>query len=248
MQLFKCLIIISTISFFWMQSTWSAPIDLRARFLAENEDDSVKEAITNLRRINGLPIESDPIKFVLPAHKPADDKEISELNTLLRQRVNMQFGVAAHDMVDGEIRKHDASITSVRGGTDSGKPVGCYFAHKSIAYSSEYKNLNPDLIALWAHELHKFLALNGAWYEKHELGCRFIHYSDKIKFGDNFWKKHYSKLDSLSVEARDRFLQESLIDGLLVYWFYETSQRQLVPREESSWLDVQVEFIEGKHQ
>jgi hypothetical protein len=248
MQLFKCLILISTISFFWMQSTWSAPIDLHTRFLADNEDDSVKEAITNLRRINGLPIESDPIKFVLPPHKSADDKEINELNTVLHERVNMQFGVAAHDMVDGEIRKHDASITRFRGGADSGKPVGCYLDHKSIAYTSEYKNLSPDLIALWAHELHKFLALNGAWYEKHELGCRYIHYSDKAKFAHDLWKKHYAKLDTLSAEARDRFLQESPIDGVLVYWFYEISQQQLVPREQSTWLDAQVELIEGKRQ
>ena len=50
----------------------------------------------------------------------------------------------------------------------------------------------------------------------------------------------------MNVEARDRFLHEALIDGELIFWFYETSQQQLLPKEQRSWIDWQVEFMESR--
>ena len=211
MQKLKHIFVVTSICVLWTPASWSHPIDAHAGNMIADEDENIKEAITNLRRINGEPVDSDPIKFALPPHKPVDDKEIKELTAVLNEHVNMQFGIAANDMVNGGIRKHDASITNFRGGADSGKPLGFYFKHRSIVYTSAYKDVSPDIIAVWSHDLHQFLSQNGSWYLKHDIGARFIPYVDKAQFANNFWEKHFKKLDSLTTEAHNRFLQESLL-------------------------------------
>jgi hypothetical protein len=247
MRPLKHLMIVSLIGFVSVPLSGATHAPTKT-LLADDDFDSEAEAIRNLRKLNGLPIESDPIKFGLPLQTAVDAREIKELTAVLKEHVNMQFGILSHDMVDGEMRKHDASITSFRGGVDSGKPLGFYSGHQHIIFISEYKNVNPETIAIWANALHRFLAQNGGWFVKHDIGARFIHYSDKLRFANDFWKGHYKELDSMSSGARDRFLQEALMDGIVTYWFYETSQQQLIPTNQRHWIDLQVEFIEGKRQ
>lgn len=68
--------------------------------------------------------------------------------------------------------KLDFSTTSVRGGSNSGKPLGMYSITPEVVYRSEYAKLDPKDWATWTCALKEYLMKNGGGWENYQQSIR----------------------------------------------------------------------------
>jgi hypothetical protein len=74
----------------------------------------------------------------------------------------------------------DQEMNQVRGGNESGKPLGC-FCGKWITFKSGYKDLDAQTIADWTYDLHGFVASKGNNWDGsgNDLQGELVPYDDK---------------------------------------------------------------------
>ncbi len=183
------------------------------------------------------------VRFILPV-KCVDQKEIDEIVAVLKAPVNVQYGKSG-DTWERLLSKHDTAITSVRGGADSGKPLGCYVGLFDIHYQSKYKDVSLENVAFWAYDLHRFLVQNRGWYQRLN-DSRYISYQDKEKFARQWWQTLDKTFASQPAAAQAAWLHDAIMDGMTVYWFCETTYQRMVPQRQKDWLGWEIRGIERR--
>jgi hypothetical protein len=128
--------------------------------------------------------------------------------------------------------KMDMSVTSTRGGNNSGKPLGMYGIGGDLEFRSDYKNLDAQTMANWAYDLHQHvLGAGGGWenYQRYSkdnapdpVERSMVPYDKLRDFAEHYWD-HYGgdKFKHMASMYRGWWLNDSIIDGEHVYLEYQ---------------------------
>jgi len=123
--------------------------------------------------------------------------------------------------------KLDMSVTSTRGGNNSGKTLGMYGIGGDLQFRSDYRNLDAQTMAAWAYDLHQYVvSVGGGWENARGSADAFEHSMvpcDKLsEFAERYWN-HYGgdKFKHMASMFRGWWINDSIIDGEHVYLEYQ---------------------------
>lgn len=146
------------------------------------------------------------------------------------------------------------SLTATRGGPSAGRALGLYLGGREIVFSSEYKDLPVSMMCKFAYDLHSHVEhAGGGWanyrkaLEKDASKSRsddlqdearrlmgekvaegtdktMVSYQNQFEFGKAWWPHLYPKFKTMSADAKDRFVYESILDGTNLYDRWEARQ------------------------
>lgn len=110
----------------------------------------------------------------------------------------------------------DMSVTSTRGGSNSGKPLGMYGLGNDLQFRSDYRNLDAQSMVSWAYDLHQFdLSMGGGWENR-----QFVSYDKLHDFAEHYWDRN-DKFRHMASMFRGWWINDALIDGEHVYLEYQ---------------------------
>lgn len=137
--------------------------------------------------------------------------------------------------------KLDFSTTSVRGGSNSGKPLGMYSVTPSVVYRSEYAKLDPKEWATWTCALKEFLLKNGGCWESYQKYIRtgtqpgpldyvtpdqakttdpfdrsMVPYAKQEEFAKLWWAHYYPQFRKMGFVWKDWWVNDAILDGNLL--------------------------------
>jgi len=145
-------------------------------------------------------------------------------------------------------------VTAGRGGPTAGRTLGLYSMGPELVFSSEYKDLPASTICKFAYDLHDHVVhAGGGWanYRKAlEIDANKSHsddlqdearrlmgqktpsatdktevsYQSQYQFAKVWWPHLYPQIKTMSGDARDRFIYESILDGTNLYDRWEAEQ------------------------
>ena len=188
---------------------------------------------------------ADPrkIKFALPKGK-VNQREVNDIVRLLKAPLPVQSSKKV-DLWASLRARHDTTITGLRGGAPTDMPLGCYAGLFRIEYQSKYKDVSNENVAFWAYDLHRFLSQNKSWYGKFSDSV-YMHYADKERFARNWWTALDKTFAALSPAEQSAWIHDALEDGIVVYWFYDTSYEAVVLPRQKNWLGWEIRGIEKR--
>lgn len=163
-----------------------------------------------------------------------DQAFYNEILTLATEKSNVKESKSG--------KKLDWSTTSVRGGADSGKPLGCYFNGNKVEYRSGYAKLEPKVWAEWTCALNDFLKSHGGgwdWYIKNsQMGMgkndpltvysaeqqkatdpwdkSFVPYAKQEEYAKTWWSRYNPEFRKMGFVWKDWWLNDAILDGNLL--------------------------------
>lgn len=120
-------------------------------------------------------------------------------------------------------REWDSSITSVRGGTGSKKPLGQYLVQPNMEFRSEYKNEATETMCQFAYDLHQFTVAKARDWKtmQRNSDLDYVPYEKQTEFASFWWLRHKENFKHMGGIAKDWFLNDAVIDGTNLYnWMY----------------------------
>ncbi len=181
--------------------------------------------------------------FILPKGK-VDQKQIAALTKLLKGPAKVEDG--KKDDVWEQIKaRRDRTMTGLRGGGGSDRPIGCYFGNFYIHYQSKYKDVPDETVAFWAYDLHRFLFQNRSWCGNFRDSV-YMHYADKERFAREWWQALDKTFAALTPAEQAVWIHDALEDGMIIYWFYDTQDQYVGLQRKKAWLGWEIRGIERR--
>ncbi|HIN67467.1 MAG TPA: hypothetical protein EYM95_22730 [Candidatus Obscuribacterales bacterium] len=137
--------------------------------------------------------------------------------------------------------KLDFSTTSVRGGSNSGKPLGMYSVTPEVVYRSEYAKLDPKDWATWTCALQEYITKNGGGWDNYQRYVRsgtqpgpldvltpdqaksqdpwdrsHVPYAKQEEFAKLWWAHYYPQFRKLGFVWKDWWVNDAILDGNLL--------------------------------
>jgi hypothetical protein len=160
----------------------------------------------------------------LPDQPSRNGNVIQGLLTIINMPTDIQTAPAGN--------KVDMSVTSARGGNNSGKALGMYGIGGDLEFRSDYRNLDAQTVANWAYDLHQHvLGAGGGWESEQRysrdgtsdpMGRSMIPYDKLHDFAEHYWNNYGGdKFKHMASIFRDWWINDSIIDGEHVYLEYQ---------------------------
>jgi hypothetical protein len=112
-------------------------------------------------------------------------------------------------------------MNAVRGGNNSGTPLGCYTCQHQRTYTSDYVKENATVIASWAYDLGSFLT------NARSADGGVPEYKVVRDFASDWWKTNSSRFGQLPSMHRSAWVYEAILDGVLLWSRTETLDGRL---------------------
>lgn len=161
----------------------------------------------------------------------ADRNFYNEILNLATEKSNITTEKSGH--------KLDFSTTAVRGGSDSGKQLGCYLNGNNTIYRSRYAQLKPEDWATWTCALRDFLQKNGGGWDAYRsyVGAQpqtmtsndllnptrdtsndpwdrsFVPYQKQEEFAKNWWSHYNPEFRKMGFVWKDWWINDAILDG-----------------------------------
>ncbi len=154
---------------------------------------------------------------------------------------NRVFALATEnrDLVKAEAGNTlDMHITSVRGGADSGKPLGLYGTGSDVVFRSDYAKLGPADWATWTCALKTFIESKGGGYSNYTkyvgeqavpdthstfgvdishdndpMYKSFVPYEKQEEFAKMWFSRHYPRFRKMGFVWKDWWVNDAILDG-----------------------------------
>ncbi|MBP9811282.1 hypothetical protein KBF38_23450 [bacterium] len=120
----------------------------------------------------------------------------------------------------------DESVTGIRGGNGSKRPLGQYLVAPYCEFSSAYTKESAETVCQFAYALHRFVGLKNRDYDsyllsfsKNRTGFNYLTVSDQRAFARSWWEQQRS-FNGLNEAQKCRFLDEAIVDATNLYGHY----------------------------
>lgn len=163
-----------------------------------------------------------------------DKQFYNEILTLVTEKADLRAAPNGN--------KLDFATTAVRGGSNSGRPVGCYFNGHTTEYRSGYAKLDPKVWAQWTCALNEFLASHGGGWEAYKKNAQmgpgtndplialsaeqqkatdpwdksFVPYAKQEEFAKTWWAHYNPEFRKMGFVWKDWWLNDAILDGNLL--------------------------------
>ncbi len=128
-------------------------------------------------------------------------------------------------------------MTQVRGGGDSGKPLGMYTITPGVKFNSGYKDIKPQTQAEFAVDLQTFIKSRGggwAYYQQYyaqnkipplaaltkeqreatdAIDRAYVPYKYQADFAKSWWDRHDTKFKETGFMWKDWWISDSVLDA-----------------------------------
>jgi hypothetical protein len=115
------------------------------------------------------------------------------------------------------------TLKKYRYGPKERQPLGNYYQEPYFAFKSDYANLSTDQQAKFAYDLNQFRkSLGYDWETIHPTTTdwRYMPYDKQRDFAQFYWQRNAPGFKDLGILDKDRFIDESLLDGTEIYLAY----------------------------
>lgn len=111
------------------------------------------------------------------------------------------------------------SITGIRGGGGSKKPLGQYLVEPNMEFRSEYKDQPTETMCQFAYDLHQFIVSKGGDCRSMTMkpDSDYVPYDKQKEFAITWWTKRYPRYKKMGGMFKDWFINDALIDGTNLY-------------------------------
>jgi len=169
---------------------------------------------------------------------PRDQRTMAQLITVASAAPKLTKSQDGHEW--------DSSITSIRGGKESKKPLGQYLVKPEMEFRSEYKNETTEKMCQFAYDLHRFTVSKGrdwpAMQRNSELD--YVPYEKQREFASFWWLRNKKNFKDMGGIAKDWFLNDAIIDGTNLYnWMYRQENGSA---DYVAWQDVAISSLMKK--
>lgn len=140
----------------------------------------------------------------------------------------------------------DSSITSIRGGKESKRPLGQYLVKPEMEYRSDYKNETTEKMCQFAYDLHQFTVSKGRDWPamQRNSDLDYVPYEKQKEFASFWWLRNKKNFKDMGGIAKDWFLNDAIIDGTNLYnWMYRQEHGSA---DYVAWQDVAISSLMKK--
>lgn len=162
----------------------------------------------------------------------SNDPYYKQIYQLVTEPTDLRTAKAGNQM--------DFSTTSVRGGVNSGKPLGMYSVGSGVVYRSGYAKLKPEDWAEWTCALRAFLTKNGGGWDSYQqalmngagrttrynfgsqeqepdpLDKSFVPYAKQEEFAKSWWSRKSPEFRKMGFMWKDWWINDAILDGNLL--------------------------------
>jgi hypothetical protein len=128
--------------------------------------------------------------------------------------------------------KFNIGLPGLRGGADSGRPLGVYVAPLDMPYRSQYPSVPDEKKALFAAELHSFVVGHGGGYRFFasqvisggSLEAAHVSYAQQEQFAQWWWRTHDDRFKATAPMFADWWVHDAILDATNIYEHYEATR------------------------
>lgn len=120
-------------------------------------------------------------------------------------------------------KNNNHTLKKFRYGKEEKQPLGNYYQEPFGPFKSDYAKLSVDQQAKFAYDLNQFRKTLGLdWETQHAktVDWKYAPYEKQSDFAQFYWLRNAPGFKDLGIIDKNRFIDESLIDGTEIYLAY----------------------------
>lgn len=138
------------------------------------------------------------------------------------------------------------TIVGIRGGGNSGKPLGQYLVQPNMEFRSDYKKETTESMCQFAYDLHQFVKAKGGDWPTIQRNSQldYVPYEKQKEFASFWWMRHKKNFKDMPGIGKDWFLNDAIIDGTNLYNWY--ARAEYGSADYVAWEDVAISSLMKK--